>query len=280
MEAMMWRVLIALLLPCCTLAQQAEVVYAPQRVRPLDDIVERHLMDDHRVLPYPAVHERDILWEKRIWREIDTRQKINLPFRYPPKPFISILLDEIKAGNITAYNPEDDSFSTPLCWDELQKTINQTDTVITFDPETYEETIQVVVNDFNPESVIKYRVKEVWWVDSRYSQLKVRILGIAPIMEVYDDRGELKYERPMFWIYYPNARYALARHKVFNPWNDNSPLSWEDWLEMRFFDSYVVKESNVHDRRLKDYLTGIDALLEGQKIMDEIFNYEMDLWSY
>jgi hypothetical protein len=49
---------------------------------------------------------------------------------------------------------------------------------------------------------------------------------------------------------------------------------------MRFFASYIYKESNVRDRRLQDYLTGIDLLLEADKIKQEIFNFEHDLWSY
>ena len=47
---------------------------------PIDGIVEKTNFKDRRVLPYPAVREADILWEKRIWRQIDTRQKMNLPF--------------------------------------------------------------------------------------------------------------------------------------------------------------------------------------------------------
>jgi len=56
-------------------------------------------------------------------------------------------------------------------------------------------------------------------------------------------------------------------------------MSWEDWLEMRFFDSYIIKESNVHDRRLSDYLSSIEVLRKGEKIKEEVLNYELDLWS-
>jgi Gliding motility associated protein GldN len=49
---------------------------------------------------------------------------------------------------------------------------------------------------------------------------------------------------------------------------------------MRRFSRYVYKESNVQNRRLQDYLQGMDLLLEGEKIKQEIFNFEHDLWSY
>ena len=251
-----------------------------QTNKPLDDFTERSLVASHPMLHYPYTDERDVFWQKRVWELVDIRTLKNLPFRYPPEPFFKILMDEVKNGNIKAYSTEDDKFSKELSSEEIGELIASRDTVLTFDPETYEEHLEIVTNDLNPEDVYLFRLKEIWWVDSKYSQLKVRILGIAPIVEVTDDLGNLKYYKPLFWIYYPDARKVLAKHKVFNPWNDASTLTWEDWLEMRFFDSVVIKESNVYDRRIEDYASGTDALLEGQKIKDEIFNFEQDLWSY
>jgi hypothetical protein len=49
---------------------------------------------------------------------------------------------------------------------------------------------------------------------------------------------------------------------------------------MRFFSSYIYKESNVHDRRLQDYVQGVDLLMEADRIRMEIFNREHDLWEY
>ena len=154
------------------------------------------------------------------------------------------------------------------------------DTVITFDPETYEENIAVVRNDLNPEDVKRYRVKEIWFFDEESSTVQVRILGIAPLKDVTDDNGNFRYEQPMFWVYYPNIRELLARHNVFNPGNDSSNITWEDLMERRYFSSYIMKQSNVYDRRLQDYLTGVDLLLEADKIKNELFNFEQDLWSY
>lgn len=110
--------------------------------------------------------------------------------------------------------------------------------------------------------------------------MKVRILGLAAIRDVFDDNGNFKYEEPMFWIYYPHIREELAKHRVFMEGNDASPLTWEDFMEMRFFSSYVYKESNVKDNRLSDYLSGVDLLMEGERIKADIFNWEHDLWQY
>ena len=54
----------------------------------VDDIVKKRLIVENRVLPYEPVREADIAWQKTIYRIIDTREKMNLPFRYPLKPFL------------------------------------------------------------------------------------------------------------------------------------------------------------------------------------------------
>lgn len=248
--------------------------------RPLDDVVEGNTIGRKRILPYDNVREADIFWKKKIWRVVDIREKMNLPFAYPERPFFSILMDAAKTGEIKAYSTEDDKFSIELTPDEVASMGASIDTIATLDPETYEETFQIVRNEVNPEDVKRFRLKEIWFFDEETSTLQVRILGIAPLIDVKDDNGNFRYEKPMFWIYYPEAREMLAKQQVFNIFNDSSPMTWEDLLEMRFFSSYIYKESNVFDRRLQEYLSGVDLLLEADKIRKEIFNFEHDLWSY
>ncbi len=248
--------------------------------KPVDDIVERRLTYEKRVLPYDNVREADIFWEKRIWRVIDTREKMNLPFAYPDRPFFTILMDAAKSGEITVYSTEDDKFSNPFTPEEVKSIGASRDTIYVTDPETYETTMQVVTNELNPEEIKRYRIKEVWFFDIETSTLQVRILGIAPMIDNKDDNGNFRFEQPLFWVYYPEARKVLAHERVFNFYNDASPMSWEDLFEMRFFSSYIWKESNVYNRRIQDYVSGVDILLESQRIKSEIFNFEHDLWSY
>ena len=50
--------------------------------------------------------------------------------------------------------------------------------------------------------------------DKQRSVMETRILGIAPLQEVYDDQDNFKYEKPMFWVYYPELRDVLARKEA------------------------------------------------------------------
>ena len=42
----------------------------------------------------------------------------------------------------------------------------------------------------------------------------------------------------------------------------------------------VTKEENVYDRVIGDYAKGMDALLESERIKQEIVNFEHDLWEF
>jgi len=241
----------------------------PDADRPLDGVVEKKSVVDKQVLAYEPVREADVMWEKRVWRVIDIREKMNQAFSYPEDPFISILLRGIQdssASGIKAYSAEDDKFSHRLKAADLDASLNTSDTISVMDVVTQEMKAKIVHNEFNPEAVKRYRIKELWFFDKQASVLKVRILGIAPLMDKNDEAGNFLYEQPLFWIYYPDCREYLSRSRVVVEGNDNNPISWEDLFELRRFSSYIFKESNVQNRRLKDYLAGTDILLEGEKI--------------
>lgn len=244
----------------------------------LDGIYEEDLISSTPPLKYDHIREADVFWEKRIWRVLDVREKMNKAFVYPEKPFINIILEAAQQGDITVYM--DEKFTMPMSKTESQNIGVSIDTTIVSDPVTFIETPVVTRNVLNWEDVKRFRLKEVWFFDEETSTMQVRIIGIAPLREVYDAQGNFKYEQPMFWAYYPELRGPLARQEAFNPLNDAGRMSWEDIMEMRYFSSYIYKESNVYDRRLQDYLSGVDLLLEADKIKNEIFNFEHDIWSF
>ncbi len=257
----------------------AQIITTEATNPPLDGIVDRSELNTNKALPYPPVRAADILWEKRIWRVIDTREKINLPFRYPQQYLYTLLEDGIRSGELTAYDTENDNFTTPITPQDLFDQLYRKDTVDVIDPITGKISPREIINEFDPDDIKRYRVKEIWYFDTKTSTQRVRILGIAPLLKVDRELSGTSYEKPLFWIYYPHARDYLAGFEAFNPANDFGNRSWEDLFEMRMFSSYVMKESNVHDRRLSGYTSGRDLLLEGQIIEAELFNREQDVWS-
>lgn len=246
----------------------------------VDDVVPKRLIVENRVLPYEHVREADMAWQTKIWRVLDTRQKTNIRFMNPQRPFLNILIDAVKAGRIDLFDT--DEFTRALSEDEFNNIILRIDTSVVFDPDTYKEEVVITESPLNYEDVKRFRIKETWFFDKETSTMKCRILGIAPIKDVYDENtGLFKYELPLFWVYYPQIREVIAEEQVFNDKNIAAPMTWFDLFEARYFASYIYKESNTLDLRLIDeYPDGVDRLLESEKLKAQLFNFEHDLWSY
>jgi len=249
-----------------------------------DDVVHRTMMEQSPFLEKEPVSESDIVWQKRIWRIVDTREKMNLHWRNPDVPFFGIIKDMAEAGDIKVFR--DEFFKEPLAADELSGLIFRIDTAVVYDPETYEEQIKITKSEIDVEDIKRYRIKEVWYFDKEASRVRSQILGIAPIKDEVDaTTGELKYSLPLFWVYYPKATEQLSRRRVVNEYNEVGPISWYQLFESRMFSSYIYKQNNSLGLRLEDIYkdspdTQYDVLLESQKIENELFNFEHDLWTY
>jgi gliding motility associated protien GldN len=244
-----------------------------------------------KVVPYPSIREADVMWAKRIWQVIDLREKINLPLYYPTEEINDRknLFDVIRHallvdGSITAYSTgalgDDDEFKVPLLTSEIKDMMSTIDTTYTQDLDTGElvEVIQQI--EVQSSDVKKYKIKEDWYFDRQRSERYVRIIGIAPMIENKGEDGEVRGYTDMFWLYFPECRYVFANWDIFNRHNDAERRSYEDFFWKRQFNSYVVKESNVYDRNIAEYTSGIDHLLESERIKQQIFEIEHDLWSY
>jgi gliding motility associated protien GldN len=128
------------------------------------------------------------------------------------------------------------------------------------------------------EDIVQYRLKEEWFFDKQRSVMDVRILGIAPVIYEATKEGG-KYEE-LFWLYFPHLRYTLNNYFVYNDANDAQWMSFDDLFWKRKFSSTVYKESNAFDRKIESYRTGVEALLEAEKIKEEIRTIEHDVWSF
>ncbi len=249
----------------------------------LDGIYKRELLGTREIIPYDDIREADIFWEKRIWRDIDFREKINLPFTWPIDPFVQVVYNAVITGELKAYSPLDDAFheGSELPIDQLINKYNRTDTTWILDEETYEEKPVIIHSEFDYQTVQKIQIKEDWVFDEETSTMVVRIIGLTMIRDRIDPTtGETLGSEAMFWCYYPDLRNILIRHEVFNDKNSARYLTYEDIFEMRLFNSYIVKEDNVYDRLVENYASGIDQVLESERIKEQIFDFEHNLWEF
>ncbi|MFT4660747.1 MAG: gliding motility associated protein GldN [Patiriisocius sp.] len=252
--------------------------------------VPEHIKE-RKVVPYPSLRQADVMWEKRIWQILDMREKLNHPLYYPVEQLANrkSLFDVIRYGlseekSITAYSTgplgQDDEFKTPLMVNEVEAMFSNIDTSMTEDLETgeFKQVIQQI--DIESSDIKQFKLKESWLFDRQRSERYVRIIGIAPRQEVKGEDGEIRGTKDMFWLYFPECRYLFANWDVFNRNNDAERRSFDDVFMKRMFSSYVVRESSPSNRDISEYTSGIDHLLESERIKQDLMELEHDLWSY
>lgn len=258
-----------------------------------DEAVETTMLKDRTPLPYENLRADDALYRHKIWREIDTREKINLPFKYSAdenngnQRFISILFKAIQDSAVTVFSSIDDRFTTPMSISEVATVVSGDSVAVPLiDSNGVTYGVRYQRNEINLDSFYKFRIKEEVIFDKESSRLFWRILGIAPVKNVITSMGVNLGESELFWVYYPDMRPIFSKYDVYNGKNYGARMSWEDLFESRMFYGRIIKSTidNPYDRRIKDYPGLQDKpilqLLEGENIKEKIFNYEQDLWAY
>ena len=271
----------------------------------MNSVYKKEKHHNKRVQQYAPLRQADVMWSRKVWREIDLRQKINHPFYYPENDgdghtildrmsLIDVIYTAIQEGSITAYGNAimDDEFREEMSPIDIKKIggakeemVSSTDWDKVADGYSEEEStiMKLVKKPFDRNTVKKWRLKEEWFFDKQRSVMDVRILGLAPLQEDKDEvTGVLTGGfSPLFWVYFPEARNILINAEVFNLVKNNAERrTYDDIFWKRMFGSTIIKESSVMDRKINEYMVGLDALLEAERIKTEIFNIEHDFWEY
>jgi gliding motility associated protien GldN len=255
--------------------------------------------DNDEPLPYGYIDERDLLWSKATWEIIDLDERVNFPLYYPidtsnigsdRRPLYDVLVTNMRNGTIK--DVYSDSYFTS------KTTLKDLDASL-----VYRDTTDYGIDQFLADGIIddeyireftldaadieQWRIRGLWYLDSRLGELRYRVLGICPVASEArskafpDDVGDNLVE--LFWVYFPAARNVLHEAKAFNRKNTSRPISFDHILNSRRFSSLIYKEENVQgDRAVTEYISenAFMQLLESDRIKEKIRNIEMDLWNY
>lgn len=254
------------------------------------------LLQQHEPVPLPYIRGTDVIWMTQIWRILDMRERFNQYFYYPLEPEGSegrknlayVIWDAIVANEIEVF--EDDEMKIPKECEEIVQYFTRADTLTLEvindeDEESYEYRTVFVPREFVSDDILRYHLKEAWFIDKQHDRQMVRITGLAPIQEQYKDRdGEREYRgsATLFWIpmQSPKVRRMLVRHEAYYEDNLAHLPTWDEIFTTRRFNSYVTRQSNVKNRSIDNYLTGIDAIMESERIESLLLDISIDMWEY
>lgn len=257
-------------------------------VPPVNIYKRENIIPEKKPVPYTYIREADVMWAKDVWRIIDLRERMNIPLRYPLTgrmeerySLFNLLMEGIRSEEITPY--QFTSFQTPFkqltTMKEIYKTLDA-DTI----PDDNGNILEIRTN---AQNIKQFVIQEKWFFDKQSSVMKVRIYSMAPVIfkQQYNPiTGQMlpQVERvPVFVVYFPQCRRLFATHMIYNSGNDAQSISFDDLFFQRRFASTVAAESNAFGNRfITDYLRGQDALMEAERIKDDLFNMEHDLWEY
>jgi len=255
----------------------------------MDGVYTKHITSKRKPIPFQYMREADVMWSRVLWRRVDLTEKRNLSLYYPTedmedrKSLIQLMMWGIKNKSLTPFST--DEFVSQYTLNEIDERFGAgIDTTYDIDPETG-ETIPIITKKPADISEVKeLMVKERWIFDKQRSVMECRIIGLAPIRVYYRD-DDLDQEEArfkiLFWVFFPEARNIFASQAIYNEQNQSQEITFDDFFVKRMFEGWIFKESNVYDNRLiQDYKTGLDVLLEGEKIKDEIFSFEHELWEF
>lgn len=231
------------------------------------------------------LEELGITWRHTVSPLKDMHDRQNM------YPYNSMELDMIHRFMKDAFlkNAEifaDHELKQRLTATQAKKMMQSIDTIITVNPATKEEKLQVVVNEFNPFDVVGYQAKQIVYFDKKSNAFNTVIEAVAPLVNYYDDQGNYMHRAPMFWLKVNTATVAQDLNSADIPWARyavrhipfaelkaiKSDKKLEDCLQL-FLDN-VVKNAGKEDIRnvfgnldkmpaeeIKTFATSIDTVI-------------------
>lgn len=122
--------------------------------------------------------------------------------------FINIIVDAALSGRVKAHDYID---NTLLTKSEVEGIFNRYDTVLyTRTVAPFDEVDTVINTKLERKDIHRVTFLEEWYFDEENFIIEKKVVGVAPALTLYDDSGEIKGFKPLFWVYMDD-KYPLKK---------------------------------------------------------------------
>jgi hypothetical protein len=101
----------------------------------------------------------------------------------------------------TYYNDASIIENHPMTPSVRKAVFNSIDTIVSINPNNFEQEVKVIKNDIQPSDIRNIRLVHDWYWDNKRQKLYVRLAAVAPMKEEFMSPENI-YERPLFYQKY------------------------------------------------------------------------------
>lgn len=226
----------------------------------------------------------DAGWRRDIYREIDLRKERNAVLYFPVEPmgdrvnFFTLIFNLVLQDKISAYEYRLDG-NELFSQDNILDIKNLLDKFYIYYVEENGE-FKVDNSDIPSREVMRYFVKESYYLDPITSTIDKRVTAICPVL-LRSDFGSEETPYPMFWLNYEDlSPYLRASQVMTSSYNNTYKMSLHDYFFMFGYDGDIYKTMNLKNQLLAEYCEN-DSMMKAEqlRIERELSSFEESLWS-
>lgn len=240
-----------------------------------DSYLQKADLSQARPFPYPKTNPANIRLYARIWRVIDLADSSNAILSIPGHSLMEAIMKGLMKGKLTPY--EKDDFKKKLT--AKQGSMRFTDSVLVpkFDKDGNQISSKMVLNDFNPDRITRFRIEEDVYFDRQRGKVDTRIVGLAPMMNITGsaDLPANMTSAPAFWLYFPQLRFALVQEDVSEPDKGIFDVTLDDVFMQQKFSAYLIRQFSPGNAESGQLDPGSPEAL---KLQQKIADLKKNIW--
>ncbi|WEA03178.1 hypothetical protein [Mucilaginibacter sp. SJ] len=240
-----------------------------------DSYLQKADLSQARPFPYPKTNPANIRMYARIWRVIDLADSANAILAIPGHSLMEAIMKGLSKGKLTPY--EKDDFKKKLT--AKQGSMRFTDSVLVpkFDKDGNQISSKMVLNDFNPDRITRFRIEEDVYFDRQRGKVDTRIIGLAPMMNITGtaDLPANMASAPAFWLYFPQLRFALVQEDVSEPDKGIFDVTLDDVFMQQKFSAYLIRQFSPGNAESGQLDPGSPEAL---KLQQKIADLKKNIW--